>query len=131
MIQFLLDHWESAAHLVLLTAGALSIYYKLKGRISGLDRGLSAFRQSAEEHWSRIDADIARIDVSHESHLADVNPHQNCPVHTASIEAILHRLDRIQVDISGLREDMLAQTSQLNRAILAITLGNGKRVLGE
>jgi hypothetical protein len=116
MLNLLAEHWGAEVQLIGYVALLVGLYYKLKGQLAITRSMVVRFQEENRERWETIEMEHEKLESLFMDHKESEAPHLNCPAHTEAITQMKSRLDRIQSDITGVRDEL----SELNRTLLMI-----------
>lgn len=103
MIGMIEQHWMEVTQLVVFVSAMVGLYFKTKWLLDLNAKALEEFRALAQSNWDRIEGDLSGLNKRLSEHVGSTSPHLQCPAHTTSLTDMNGRMDRIQLEISALR----------------------------
>ena len=117
MIRMLEEHWLEIVALTGFVVQAGGVYWLLRERLVKIESALVSFKAEAFVHWKALEIEMVRIELKLDAHITSPSPHPMCPAHTAKIEDILDRLDRVQIDIREVRTCVMDMPEKISVAM--------------
>lgn len=102
------EEWEQIINLIVFTVTwaitAATLYWKMDKRLGKVEDTFRLFSTDAHIHWKKLEDELDKLEVKVDTHISSVAPHLNCPAHETMIKDMIARLDRVQTDITDVRQ---------------------------